>query len=68
MATIETRKLLKIGYSIVVCLPPGWLTWVGLKQVDRVRRVTNKKLNIEVEPILKRNNEAGDIIRYGHVL
>ena len=50
MATIETRKLLKVGHSIVVCLPPGWLAWKGLKQGDRVRIVTNGKLTIEAEP------------------
>jgi len=55
MATIETRKLIKVGYSIVVCLPPGWLAWSGLKQGDRVRLVAGKKLTIEAEPESKAN-------------
>lgn len=49
MATIETRKLVKVGHSIVVCLPPGWLAWKGLRQGDRVRIRTNGKLTIEAE-------------------
>jgi antitoxin component of MazEF toxin-antitoxin module len=60
MATIETRKLLKVGHSIVVCLPPGWLSWKGLKQGDKVRIRTNRKLTIEAEPTSKGTNEAGD--------
>ena len=55
MVTIETRKLMKVGHSIAVCLPPGRLAWTGLKQGDRVRIVTNAKLTIEVEPEPKQN-------------
>ena len=55
MATTQTRKLLKVGHSIVVCLPPGWLAWSGLKQGDKVRIVTNDKLTIEVEPESEQN-------------
>lgn len=55
MATIETRKLLKVGHSIVVCLPPGWLSWRGLKQGDKVRIRTNGKLTIEADPESKQN-------------
>jgi antitoxin component of MazEF toxin-antitoxin module len=46
MGTTETRKLLKVGHSIVVCLPPGWLAWNELKPGDIVRLVTNGKLTI----------------------
>ncbi|MBA7471188.1 hypothetical protein ES707_06489 [subsurface metagenome] len=55
MATIQTRKLLKVGHSIVVCLPPGWLSWRGLKQGDKVRIRTNGKLTIEADPESKQN-------------
>jgi antitoxin component of MazEF toxin-antitoxin module len=60
MGTIETRKLLKVGHSIVVCLPPGWLSWKGLKQGDRVRIRTNRKLTIEAVPMTKGTHEARD--------
>lgn len=46
MATLHVRRLLKLGNSIVVCLPPGWLAWNELKQGDNVRIVTNGKLTI----------------------
>jgi len=55
MATIETRKLLKVGHSIVVSLPPGWLAWSGLKHGDKVRIRTNRKLTIEPDPESKQN-------------
>ena len=61
MATIETRKLLKVGHSIVVCLPPGWLTWSGLKPGDRVRIRTNNKLTIEAEPVMQVSSGAESI-------
>lgn len=60
MATLETRKLLKVGHSIVVCLPPGWLLWKGLKRGDKVWIRTNRKLTIEAEPTSKGTDEAGD--------
>jgi hypothetical protein len=50
MASLHTRKLLKLGHSIAVCLPPGWLAWKGLKQGDKVIIVTNGKLTIEAGP------------------
>ena len=61
MATIEMRKLLKVGHSIVVCLPPGWLSWTGLKQGDRVTIRTNRKLTIEAEPTPKGTNGTQSI-------
>ena len=60
MGTLETRKLMKVGHSIVVCLPLGWLTWKRLKPGDKVRIRTNRKLTIEAEPTSKGTNEAGD--------
>jgi hypothetical protein len=60
MATLETRRRLKVGHSIVVCLPPGWLSWKGLKQGDKVLIRTNRKLTIEAEPALKVTSEVGD--------
>jgi antitoxin component of MazEF toxin-antitoxin module len=58
MASLHVRKLIKVGHSIVVCLPPGWLAWNGLKQGDKVRIRTNNKLTIEAEPTLKATNET----------
>jgi antitoxin component of MazEF toxin-antitoxin module len=49
MGSLHVRKLVKLGHSIVVCLPPGWLAWNDLKQGDKVRIVTNGKLTIEAE-------------------
>jgi len=60
MASLHMRKLLKLGHSTVICLPPGWLAWKGLKTGDEVRIVTNSKLTIEAEPTLKGKNEAKD--------
>jgi antitoxin component of MazEF toxin-antitoxin module len=50
MGTLHIRKLIKIGHSIAICLPPGWLAWYGLKQGDKVQIKTNGKLTIEAEP------------------
>jgi hypothetical protein len=55
MGTLHKRKLLRLGHSIAICLPPGWLAWNGLKQGDSVRIVTNGKLTIEAEPDSKPN-------------
>ncbi len=49
MTTIEYRKLIKVGNSIAVCLPGGWLTWKGLKKGDKVSIRTNKSLSIEAD-------------------
>ncbi len=60
MATLCVRRLVRLGHSIVVCLPPGWLAWSGLKQGDKVVIRTNRKLTIEAEPASKVTSEAGD--------
>jgi len=62
MGTQHTRKLLKLGHSIAVCLPPGWLAWNGLKHGDKVRIVTNSKLTIEAEPTIEQQGEANGAV------
>ena len=61
MSSLHIRKLVKLGHSVVVCLPPSWLAWRGLKQGDRVRKITNGKLTIEAEPMPKGTNDTRSI-------
>lgn len=51
MPTLDERKLMKFGTSIVVAIPPGWLRYNGLRPGDKVEVIANGKVTIR--PISK---------------
>ena len=44
------RKLLRVGDSIAVSLPPGWLRYYHLKVGDTVEMVSNGDVVVRVKP------------------
>lgn len=46
MPSIEERRLVKLGTSVIVTLPHGWLRYHGLKAGDRVLVRVNGCLTI----------------------
>jgi len=48
MPNVYYRKLLRIGNSLAVALPPSWLRYYDLKVGDEVELISNDEVVIKV--------------------
>jgi len=49
MPTLDEKKLMKVGSSTVVAMPPGWLRYHGLTAGDTVEVIADGKVIIRTK-------------------